>query len=88
MLSKFTEATGIHISAGLLLILTLLSIGLSRYYPASWWLTGTLVLLTVIKGQQITDVFMELRHAPANWRFFLLAYAAVIPILLGAILYL
>ncbi|WDE12174.1 cytochrome C oxidase subunit IV family protein [Thalassomonas haliotis] len=88
MLSKLRESTGIHISAGLLLILTLLSIGLSRYYPASWWLTVTLVLLTIIKGQQITDVFMELKHAPGNWRFLLLAYAVVIPILLGGILYL
>lgn len=88
MMSKFTESTGIHISAAVLLILTLLSIGLSQYYSVTWWLTVTLVLLTIVKGQQITDVFMELKYAPRNWRFFLLAYAVIIPIVLGAILYL
>ncbi|WDE05115.1 cytochrome C oxidase subunit IV family protein [Thalassomonas viridans] len=88
MLSKFRQSRGIHIALVLLLAFTLLSLGLSRYYPASWYLSCVLVLLTIIKGQQITDVFMELRHAPANWRLFLLAYVVIIPVLLGVILYL
>ena len=86
-MQKFRQVTQIHIAAILLLVLTLLSIGLSQYYAPSLWLTGTVVVATMIKGQQITDVFMELKHGPANWRFFLLAYAVIIPILLGGILY-
>ena len=84
---KFNQAAGIHLAAILLLALTLISLGLSRYLEDVWWLTITLVLLTVIKGQQITDVFMELKHAPVNWRFFLLAYVVLIPVVLGLILY-
>ena len=84
---KFNQAATVHIAALLLLVLTLLSLGLSRYFPHSWWLTVTLVLLTVIKGQQITDVFMELKHAPVNWRLWLLGYVVLLPILLGAILF-
>ena len=84
---KFNQATGIHSAAVLLLVFTLLSLGLSWYFPNSWWLTLILVLLTIIKGQQITDVFMELKQAPVNWRLFLLAYVVFIPIVLAVILY-
>ncbi|MBB1270537.1 cytochrome C oxidase subunit IV family protein [Shewanella sp. SR44-3] len=47
-----------------------------------------IVLMTMIKGIQIVDVFMEMRTAPKAFRLFALSYPIIIPLILAAILYL
>ncbi|SFC01299.1 cytochrome C oxidase subunit IV family protein [Pseudoalteromonas denitrificans] len=45
-----------------------------------------LILITIIiKGQQIVDIFMELKCAPRLWRALLLSYVIIIPIIIGLI---
>ena len=80
--------TKINRAGMLLLFFTLITTGLSQFYQPSFWLIITVIVLTILKGQQITDVFMELQSAPAKWRFILLAYALLMPLIVGAILYL
>ncbi|MCW3173898.1 cytochrome C oxidase subunit IV family protein [Shewanella subflava] len=47
-----------------------------------------IVLMTIVKGVQIVDTFMEMRHAPKHWRWLALSYPIIIPLLLTLILYL
>ncbi len=37
------------------------------------------------KGQQIIDVFMELKHAPKFWRLLLLTYVVLVPMIIALI---
>lgn len=43
------------------------------------------LFIVFLKGQQIIDVFMELKHAPKLWRRLLLAYVTLLPIIIGFI---
>ena len=45
----------------------------------------TVLFIVFLKGQQIIDVFMELKHAPKLWRRLLLAYVTLLPIIIGFI---
>lgn len=47
-----------------------------------------IVLMTMIKGIKIVDVFMEMRDSPKQWRRFALSYPIIIPPVLASILYL
>lgn len=47
-----------------------------------------IVLMTMIKGIKIVDVFMEMRDTPKQWRRFALSYPIIIPLVLALILYL
>ncbi len=40
-----------------------------------WFLAG-LGVLTVVKGVLVIQVFLEMRHAPARWRWLLLGWLA------------
>lgn len=40
------------------------------------------------KGQQITDVFMELNSGPKLWRILMLTYVIVVPFIIGLIYWL
>ena len=45
-----------------------------------------LVLFIVfLKGQQIIDIFMELKYAPSRWRWLLMSYVILIPSIIAAI---
>ncbi len=46
---------------------------------------GVVLFIVFLKGQQIIDVFMELKHAPKLWRRLLLSYVIVLPIIIGII---
>lgn len=43
------------------------------------------LIIVVIKGQQIVDVFMELKSAPRFWRLLLLSYIVMLPLIIGVI---
>jgi len=43
------------------------------------------LFIVYLKGQQIIDVFMELKQAPKLWRRLLLAYVILLPVIIGLI---
>jgi len=82
-----------RIAISLLVALTLISAALGWYFRHSeWlsqpWLIGLVWLSVMLKGQQITDVFMELSQAPKLWRGLLLSYVTVVPSILCLIYWL
>ncbi|MEY8214850.1 MAG: cytochrome C oxidase subunit IV family protein [Colwellia sp.] len=59
------------------------------YLPAfidhrSLTIIGALVIV-VIKGQQIVDIFMELNKAPKFWRLLFLSYIMLVPLIIAVI---
>ena len=46
---------------------------------------AVVLFIVFLKGQQIIDIFMELKHAPTLWRRLLLAYVIVLPAIIGVI---
>jgi len=76
------------ISSWLLLIaLTIISIFLTNFIENRSVYIISALLIVIVKGQQIVDVFMELNKAPRFWRLLLLSYIVLIPLII-AIIYL
>jgi len=48
------------------------------------FISGALVIV-FFKGQQIIDIFMELKHAPKRWRLLLLSYVILMPLIIAII---
>jgi hypothetical protein len=80
-----------------LIILTAASayVGSVALGASNAWLQGvekivlaSILLVTLIKGLLIVDVYMELKPAPALWRNLLRAYVTLLPIGIGLIYYL
>jgi len=46
---------------------------------------SVVLFIVFLKGQQIIDVFMELKQAPKFWRRLLMAYVILLPIIIGLI---
>lgn len=63
----------------LLIILTFSSVYIGQVINPPEYLIAFVLLIVFLKGQQITDVFMELRTAPKMWRILLLGYVFIIP---------
>ena len=66
-----------------LLALTFIAVGLGNLYSEQYSSKALFIclvmLIVVLKGQQIIDVFMELKHAPKNWRYLFLSYIIIVP---------
>lgn len=79
----------IAISWVLLILLTLASVAVGYYFQNptfnSVLFIAIVMLIIALKGQQIIDVFMELKHAPTIWRNIMLAYVIVIPMIITLI---
>ncbi len=43
------------------------------------------LFIVFLKGQQIIDIFMELKKAPKLWRRLLFAYVILLPVIIGLI---
>jgi cytochrome c oxidase subunit IV len=43
---------------------------------------ASVMIIVVLKGQQIIDIFMELSRAPTRWRVLLMSYIVIIPIII------
>lgn len=71
----------------LLIILTIASIFLTNFIDNRSLYVVSALIIVVVKGQQIVDVFMELNKAPRFWRLLLLSYIVLIPLII-AIIYL
>jgi len=71
----------------LLIALTIISIFLTNLFENRSVYIISALLIVIVKGQQIVDVFMELNKAPRFWRLLLLSYIVLIPLII-AIIYL
>ncbi len=63
----------------LLIALTLVSVYIGKVFDNKAIFISSVLLIVFLKGQQITDIFMELRDAPRMWRLLLLSYVFIIP---------
>lgn len=72
-------AKKITISWILLLVLTCLSVLIGLVIDNQVLFVFIALLIVFLKGQQIIDVFMELKYAPTNWRLIILSYVIIIP---------
>lgn len=77
----------IHFSTVILVMLTLASTVLVQSNIQVGILSCLVTLSVVIKGQQIVDVFMELNKAPSKWRWLLLSYVILLPLIIASISY-
>lgn len=72
-----------------LIVLTLLSVAIGFYFQtggiAKLVFISVVMLIIVLKGQQIIDIFMELKHAPRTWRLLLMSYVVLIPAIISVI---
>lgn len=79
----------IALSWVLLILLTLASVAVGYYFQTptfnSILFIAIVMLIITLKGQQIIDVFMELKHAPTIWRNIMLAYVIAIPVIITLI---
>lgn len=79
--------TNIHISTIVLILLTFMSIWLAQSTMQQNVLVILVTLSVVVKGQLIVDTFMELYQAPNKWRYLLLSYVVLVPLILAIIIY-
>lgn len=72
-----------------LLILTVISTYIGSFFALfdiqKSLFIAVVLFIVFLKGQQIIDVFMELKHAPKLWRRLLLGYVTLLPIIIGVI---
>ena len=68
-----------------LIILTLISVCIGYAIDEPLLFVASVMLIVFLKGQQIIDVFMELKHAPKKWRFLLLSYVILLPSIITVI---
>jgi len=73
------------ISWVLLISLTLASVYADQVMENNVLFIMSVLLIVFLKGQQITDIFMELREAPKMWRMLLLSYVLIIPVVICTI---
>lgn len=79
--------SNVHFSVIILILLTLVSTLLAQSNSQTDLVAILVTLSVMIKGQQIVDIFMELKRAQAKWRWFLLSYAILVPTVLAIIIY-
>jgi cytochrome c oxidase subunit IV len=69
----------------LLITLSVIAIYLPAFIDnRSLTIIGALVIV-VLKGQQIVDIFMELNNAPKLWRTLFLSYIILVPLIITII---
>lgn len=66
----------------LLISLTLISVLIGQLFNQAVIFTITIMLIVIIKGQQIIDVFMGMGNAPKGWRILMLSYTIVVPLII------
>ncbi|WP_432280210.1 cytochrome C oxidase subunit IV family protein [Thalassotalea castellviae] len=68
-----------------LICLTCISVFASDFIDNIQLFIIVVMLIVFIKGQQIVDVFMELKTAPTFWRLLLISYTFLIPLIISII---
>jgi hypothetical protein len=69
----------------ILLLLTLTAAILSLLNISSNGLVFLALSITVIKSQFVVDIFMGLKKVDYRWRYLMLSYIAIIPLIMGSI---
>lgn len=75
----------IIISWLILIALTLLSVFIGEIVENHTLFILLVLAIVFLKGQQIVDIFMELKTAPRMWRLILLSYVILIPAIITTI---
>ncbi len=70
------------VSWTVLILLTLLSVYIGKVFDQPAIFITCVLLIVFLKGQQIVDVFMELKHAPKRWRLLIMSYVLLVPFVL------
>lgn len=65
-----------------LISLTFISVVISDFIDNFQVFIIVVMLIVFIKGQQIVDVFMELKTAPTFWRLLLISYTLLVPLII------
>jgi len=68
-----------------LLLLTFISVLLNHFISHPSIFVVLVLFIVFLKGRQITDIFMELKHAKKLWRNILLSYVLLLPSIIAAI---
>ena len=68
-----------------LIVLTLISVYLGNFSDNKVFFIAAVLFIVFLKGQQIIDIFMELKHAPSLWRRILMGYVIIVPTVITAI---
>jgi len=68
-----------------LLLLTFISVLLNHFISHRSIFVVLVLFIMFLKGRQITDIFMELKHAKKLWRNILLSYVLLLPSIIAAI---
>ena len=68
-----------------LIVLTLLSVTLGKLGTHENIFIITVLFIVALKGQQIIDIFMELKYAPKKWHFLLSSYIVIVPLIITLI---
>ncbi|MEW6990031.1 cytochrome C oxidase subunit IV family protein [Colwelliaceae bacterium 6441] len=68
-----------------LIALTLLSIYVGDFFDNHNIFILLVLFIVFLKGQQIVDIFMELKTAPSMWRLLLISYVLLIPAIISII---
>jgi cytochrome c oxidase subunit IV len=69
----------------LLIALSVIAIYLPEFIDHRSFYTIVALVIVVIKGQQIVDIFMELNNAPKFWRLLFLSYITLLPLIISVI---
>ncbi|NMP30614.1 hypothetical protein HII17_03480 [Thalassotalea sp. M1531] len=73
------NTTKIIASWFILITLTLLSVFVGQVIGNHSLFLFLVLAIVSLKGQQIIDIFMELKEAPRFWRLLLLSYVLLVP---------
>ena len=69
----------------LLIVLTFTSVYMISIIESRSLFISCALIIVFLKGQQIIDTFMELKHAPKPWRLLLLSYVFLVPLIITII---
>jgi len=82
-MTKYTKKS--LFSYTVLLLLTFVSVVLNQVVSHRSIFVILVLFIVFLKGQQITDIFMELKHAKRMWRIILLSYVLLLPTIIAGI---
>jgi len=82
-MTKYTKKS--LFSYTVLLLLTFVSVVLNHVVSHRSIFVILVLFIVFLKGQQITDIFMELKHAKRMWRIILLSYVLLLPTIIAGI---
>jgi len=84
-MQKHKAVSGAIISWIVLIVLSVIAIYLPTYIDNRSHYIICVLIIVLLKGQQIVDVFMELNNAPKIWRRLFLSYIVLLPLLISVI---